>query len=30
MGICPICKKNKPIIPAIDWEYMIGNTDELD
>ncbi len=30
MGICPFCKKEKPIIPTSDWEYMCGNTEELD
>jgi hypothetical protein len=24
MGECPFCKKQKLIIPASDWEYMMG------
>jgi len=29
-GICQICKKNKAIIPASDWSYMIGECNSLD
>lgn len=30
MGTCPICNKEKPIIPASDWAYMVGKTGDLD
>ena len=29
-GTCPICKKEKGIIPASDWEYMMGDDRKWD
>ena len=29
-GTCPICKKEKYLIPSCDWDFMIGKTDDLD
>lgn len=25
MGECPICKKEKGIVPASDWQFMCGS-----
>ncbi len=30
MGKCPFCKENKPIIPAHDWNFMCGYTNDWD
>ena len=30
IGMCPFCKENKPIIPASDWEFMMGDDSKWD
>lgn len=30
MGTCPFCKEEKMIIPASDWEFMMGDNTKWD
>ena len=30
MGKCPVCKKDKMIIPASDWAFMEGDNSKWD